>query len=101
MDGVADQRVKPELLRDTFSLIDFEPVDVHLEKAKAARIKPNQSKFGMANNRRKAEQMQNQRTSLGHDTAKSNLKGVQSTTGQPAQAPFFDRRSGAQAANMK
>ena len=35
MDGIADQRVKPELLRDTFSLIDFEPVDVHLEKAKA------------------------------------------------------------------
>ena len=35
VDGIADQRVKPELLRDTFSLIDFEPVDVHLEKAKA------------------------------------------------------------------
>lgn len=34
MDGVADSRVKPELLRDTFSLIDFEPVDVYLEKAK-------------------------------------------------------------------
>jgi tubulin polyglutamylase TTLL2 len=25
MDGAADSRVKPELLRDTFKLIDFEP----------------------------------------------------------------------------
>lgn len=32
MDGVADERVKPDLLRDTFRLIDFEPCDVYKEK---------------------------------------------------------------------
>jgi hypothetical protein len=32
MDGAADQRVKPELLRDTFKLIDFEPYDVYNER---------------------------------------------------------------------
>jgi tubulin polyglutamylase TTLL2 len=25
MDGAADSKVKPELLRDTFKLVDFEP----------------------------------------------------------------------------
>lgn len=34
MDGVADERVKPDLLRDTFRLIDFEPYDVYREKQK-------------------------------------------------------------------
>ena len=29
MDGAADSRVKPELLRDTFKLIDFEPQEVY------------------------------------------------------------------------
>ena len=27
MDGAADRRVKPDLLTDTFKLIDFEPTD--------------------------------------------------------------------------
>ena len=29
MDGPADQRVKPDLLKDTFKLIDFEPMEVY------------------------------------------------------------------------
>lgn len=32
MDGLADERVKPDLLRDTFRLIDFEPYDVFKDK---------------------------------------------------------------------
>ena len=32
MDGAADSRVKPELLRDTFKLIDFEPQEVFNER---------------------------------------------------------------------
>ena len=34
MDGLADERVKPDLLRDTFRLIDFEPYEVYKEKQK-------------------------------------------------------------------
>jgi hypothetical protein len=29
MDGVADRKVKPELLKDTFRMINFEPFDVY------------------------------------------------------------------------
>jgi len=29
MDGPADQRVKPDLLKDTFKLINFEPYEVY------------------------------------------------------------------------
>lgn len=29
MDGPADHRVKPDLLKDTFKLIDFEPMEVY------------------------------------------------------------------------
>lgn len=32
MDGIADSKVKPELLRDTFKLIDFEPYEVYHNK---------------------------------------------------------------------
>ena len=32
MDGAADSRVKPELLRDTFKLIDIEPYDAYNER---------------------------------------------------------------------
>jgi len=32
MDGVADQRVKPDLLKDTFKLIDFEPYEEYVER---------------------------------------------------------------------
>ena len=32
MDGVADSRVKPDLLRDTLQLVNFEPVEVLEEK---------------------------------------------------------------------
>ena len=32
MDGVADQRVKPDLLKDTFKLLDFEPQDAYHER---------------------------------------------------------------------
>jgi len=32
MDGAADQRVKPDLLKDTFKLINFEPYDVFNER---------------------------------------------------------------------
>lgn len=32
MDGAADSRVKPELLRDTFKIIDFEPYDAYNER---------------------------------------------------------------------
>ena len=32
MDGVADSKVKPELLRDTFKLIDFETYEVYHDK---------------------------------------------------------------------
>ena len=32
MDGIADSRVKPELLKDTFKLIDFEPYEVFNER---------------------------------------------------------------------
>jgi len=32
MDGVADSKVKPELLRDTFKLIDFEPYETYNNK---------------------------------------------------------------------
>ena len=47
MDGVADSRVKPDLLKDTFQLIDFEPVDVYLDKAKQARLKPIRDTYGV------------------------------------------------------
>ena len=32
MDGVADSKVKPELLRDTFKLIDFVPYEDYHNK---------------------------------------------------------------------
>jgi len=32
MDGIADRRVKPDLLQDTFKLIDFEPMDKYRER---------------------------------------------------------------------
>jgi hypothetical protein len=32
MDGVADSKVKPELLRDTFKLIDFEQYEAYNNK---------------------------------------------------------------------
>jgi hypothetical protein len=32
MDGVADQRVKPDLLRDTLQLVEFEPIDKYHER---------------------------------------------------------------------
>ena len=32
MDGVADSRVKPDLLKDTFGLIDFEPAAKYHER---------------------------------------------------------------------
>jgi hypothetical protein len=31
MDGVADQKVKPDLLRETFKLLDFEPYDNYID----------------------------------------------------------------------
>ena len=34
MDGRADENIKPDLLRDLFRLIDFEPYDVFNEKKK-------------------------------------------------------------------
>ena len=44
MDGPADQRVKPDLLKDTFKLIDFEPMEVYLrgnnQKNKKLRESP-------------------------------------------------------------
>jgi len=33
MDGVADSRVKPDLLKDTFQLVEFEPFDKFHERA--------------------------------------------------------------------
>jgi len=32
MDGVADQRVKPDLLKDTLRLVDFEPYEMFHER---------------------------------------------------------------------
>ena len=32
MDGVADNRVKPDLLKDTFKLIDFEPYEDYVDR---------------------------------------------------------------------
>ena len=32
MDGAADSKVKPELLRDTFRIIDFEPAAAYHER---------------------------------------------------------------------
>ena len=34
MDGAADSRVKPDLLRDTFKIIDFEPAAAYHERMK-------------------------------------------------------------------
>jgi tubulin polyglutamylase TTLL2 len=42
MDGAADSRVKPELLRDTFRLLDFEPQEVYHEKNKRT-LNPSRS----------------------------------------------------------
>jgi tubulin polyglutamylase TTLL2 len=32
MDGPADKKVKPDLLRETFQMINFEPFEVHQQK---------------------------------------------------------------------
>ena len=40
MDGVADSRVKPDLLKDTFGLINFEPVAKYHERIKIWNSKP-------------------------------------------------------------
>ena len=42
MDGVADSRVKPDLLRDTFKLLEFEPQDVYNERNKRT-LNPSRS----------------------------------------------------------
>lgn len=42
MDGAADTRVKPELLRDTFKLVDFEPQEVYNERNKRT-LNPSRS----------------------------------------------------------
>jgi hypothetical protein len=43
MDGAADQRVKPELLRDTFKLVDFEPQSVYNERKRKTLFNPPRS----------------------------------------------------------
>ena len=40
MDGRADENIKPDLLRDLFRLIDFEPYDVFNEKKKIWNNRP-------------------------------------------------------------
>ena len=42
MDGAADLRVKPELLRDTFKLLDFEPQQVYNDRNKRT-LNPSKS----------------------------------------------------------
>ena len=41
MDGPADQRVKPDLLKDTFKLIDFEPMEVYQKRDNQKHKKSN------------------------------------------------------------
>ena len=48
MDGVADERVKPDLLRDTFRLIDFEPYDVYRERQKKKNQQLRQERNGIS-----------------------------------------------------
>ena len=45
MDGVADARVKPDLLKDTFGLIDFEPAAKYHERIRIWNTKPKDSKY--------------------------------------------------------
>ena len=40
MDGAADRRVKPDLLTDTFKLIDFEPTDNYHDRMEIWNKKP-------------------------------------------------------------
>ena len=47
MDGVADERVKPDLLRDTFRLIDFEPYDVYRDRQKKKNQQIRQERNGI------------------------------------------------------
>jgi tubulin polyglutamylase TTLL2 len=43
MDGPADQSVKPDLLKDTFKLIDFEPMEVYLRGDNQKNKKPREN----------------------------------------------------------
>ena len=43
MDGEADNRVKPELLRDMLRLINFEPVSEYEERISKAKKAPKQN----------------------------------------------------------
>ena len=51
MDGRADENIKPDLLRDLFRLIDFEPYDVFNEKKKIwnkrSRVNPGANPTGV------------------------------------------------------
>jgi hypothetical protein len=41
MDGTADSKVKPELIRDTLRLIDFEPFEVFNQKSQMKNKRSN------------------------------------------------------------